>query len=86
MLYLCVKWFGCVSDNRELMELLVLNGASIEADYVNGTPLHSALYHGNVKATKFLLSQGAEVCKHNLELHSLLNCCLFCHIRTSYMT
>lgn len=81
-----VKLSGCVSDNRELMKLLVLNGASIEAESMDGRPLHCAALHGNVRATEFLLSQAAEVCKNNLQLHYLLNCCLFCHIRTSNIT
>lgn len=54
------------------MELLVLGGAPIEADSHNGKPLLCAASGGSVKAVKYLLNHGAEVCKHNLELHCLL--------------
>ncbi|XP_057801051.1 uncharacterized protein LOC131016379 [Salvia miltiorrhiza] len=52
--------YAIIKDNRELMELLLLGNAAIEADSVEGTPLQCAASRGNVEAVKLLLSHGAK--------------------------
>ncbi|KAL8548083.1 hypothetical protein ACS0TY_007413 [Phlomoides rotata] len=58
---------GCTSfhyaaqrDNKELMLLLLMKGANIEAKSVDGTPLQCAALSGNVDTVRFLLERGAE--------------------------
>lgn len=63
---------GSVSDNKDLMQLLLMKGADIEANSVRGTPLQCAASCGSVETVRFLLGHGAEVGKHNLESHCLL--------------
>ena len=45
----------------ELVELLLIEGAVVDADSVDGTPLQIAVSRGNVEAAKGLLSRGANV-------------------------
>ncbi|KAL1568717.1 ankyrin-1-like isoform X2 [Salvia divinorum] len=51
--------YAALKDNRELLELLRIKGASIETDSVDGTPLQVAVSRGHVEAVKSLLSHGA---------------------------
>ena len=57
------------------MELLLNNGAPTEKDSVDGTPLQIAASRGQIKSIKLLLKYGAEVGKHNLEMHSFVDKC-----------
>ncbi|KAL1568712.1 ankyrin-1-like isoform X2 [Salvia divinorum] len=52
--------FAVLKDNMELMELLQIKGAFIDADSVDGTPLQIAVSRGNAEAVKSLLSHGAK--------------------------
>ncbi|XP_057801053.1 uncharacterized protein LOC131016380 isoform X2 [Salvia miltiorrhiza] len=51
--------YAVLKDNRELMKLLVIKGARIDADSMEGTPLQIASSRGNVEIVKFLLSHDA---------------------------
>ncbi|KAG6384985.1 hypothetical protein SASPL_153808 [Salvia splendens] len=56
-----------LKGNRELIELLLVKRAHIEAESLDGTPLQVAVSRGNAEAVKCLLSHGANVGKHNLQ-------------------
>ncbi|XP_042020513.1 inversin-B-like isoform X3 [Salvia splendens] len=47
--------YALLKDNSELVELLVAEGALLDADSVDGTPLQIAASRGNLKAVKSLL-------------------------------
>lgn len=68
--YVYANFLVYVSDNLELVKFLLMKGAPIEADSVNGTPLQCAASCGSVETVKLLLKNGAEVGKHIIELHS----------------
>ncbi|KAL3647773.1 hypothetical protein CASFOL_008741 [Castilleja foliolosa] len=48
------------NGNKEIMQLLLLKGADIEAHSVWGTPLQCAAACGDVESVRFLLSRGAD--------------------------
>ncbi|KAG6434904.1 hypothetical protein SASPL_106548 [Salvia splendens] len=52
--------YAVQKDNRDLMELLLNNGAPTEKDSVDGTPLQIAASQGQLKSIKLLLKFGAE--------------------------
>ncbi|KAL1547139.1 ankyrin-1-like [Salvia divinorum] len=52
--------YAVKKDNRDLMELLLTNGAPTEKDSVDGTPLQIAASRGQLKSIKLLLKFGAE--------------------------
>ncbi|XP_047937888.1 ankyrin-1-like [Salvia hispanica] len=52
--------YAVQKDNRDLMELLLNNGAPTEKDSVDGTPLQIAASRGQIKSIKLLLKYGAE--------------------------
>ena len=59
--FLIVLFTVFVSGNREFVDFLVKEGALIDADSADGSPLQIAVSHGNVEAVKALLSHGAKV-------------------------
>ena len=63
------------------MELLLVEGGSVDRDSVDGTPLQLAVSRGNVEAVKCLLSHEANVGSTTFVDDSLCsNHCLFCHL------
>ncbi|KAL1568698.1 ankyrin repeat and SOCS box protein 2-like isoform X1 [Salvia divinorum] len=52
--------YAALNGNRELVELLVMAGAFIDADSADGTPLQISISRGNVETVKFLLSHGSK--------------------------
>jgi ankyrin repeat protein len=53
-----------------LAQLLIRNGADIEAkDNTKATPLHAAVYEGNIEVTKLLIQEGADL-KHRADYKS----------------
>ncbi|XP_042020524.1 ankyrin-2-like isoform X2 [Salvia splendens] len=53
--------YAVLKDNRELVELLLVEGAFPDPDSVDGTPLQIAVSLGNAEAVKSLLSHGANL-------------------------
>ncbi|XP_057803612.1 uncharacterized protein LOC131018946 [Salvia miltiorrhiza] len=51
--------YAVLKGNKQLMEILLANGAPTEIDSVDGTPLQIAASLGNLKAVKLLLRNGA---------------------------
>ncbi len=53
---------ACAISNYELVDLLIKNGANINAKQAHGvTPLHSAAHNGQTKIAKLLIENGAEI-------------------------
>jgi len=53
---------ACAISNLEIAELLLLNGAEVNAKQLNGvTPLHSAAHNGALNLVKLLIRYGANV-------------------------
>ncbi|MBX2842757.1 MAG: ankyrin repeat domain-containing protein [Flammeovirgaceae bacterium] len=53
---------ACAISNYKIVELLIKNGANVNAKQIQGvTPLHSAAHNGETEIVKLLLENGAEV-------------------------
>jgi ankyrin repeat protein len=53
---------ACAISNYEIAELLIQNGADVNAKQLNGvTPLHSASHNGELELSKLLINNGAEI-------------------------
>lgn len=53
---------ACAISAIELAELLIKNGANVNAKQMHGvTPLHSAAYNGQTKLAKLLIDHGADI-------------------------
>ncbi|KAL1568716.1 poly [ADP-ribose] polymerase tankyrase-1-like isoform X2 [Salvia divinorum] len=52
--------YALLKDNKEIVELLLVEGALLEVDSADGTPLQIAVSRGNVEAVRALLFLGAD--------------------------
>jgi len=53
---------ACAISNFEIVEILIKNGADINAQQMSGvTPLHSAAHNGQTKIVKLLIENGARI-------------------------
>ncbi|CVL06292.1 related to ankyrin [Fusarium mangiferae] len=54
-------WLACLTKNKEIVELLVDNGADINARCDEGVSLHISVEDGSDEITELLISRGADV-------------------------
>ena len=53
---------ACAISNYEIAEILIKNGADVNAKQMRGvTPLHSAAHNGQTKLAKLLIDNGADI-------------------------
>ncbi|XP_042020516.1 ankyrin-1-like isoform X2 [Salvia splendens] len=69
--------YALLKDDRKVVDKLLLEGTFIDNDSAEGSPLQIAASRGNVQAVRALLALGADVGKHNLQLHCLSMIVLF---------
>ncbi|XP_042040210.1 putative ankyrin repeat protein RF_0381 isoform X2 [Salvia splendens] len=67
-----------LKGNRELIELLLVKRAHIEAESLDGTPLQVAVSRGNAEAVKCLLSHGANPNR----FYEVVDCPLVCAVKS----
>ncbi|XP_042039819.1 ankyrin repeat and death domain-containing protein 1B-like isoform X2 [Salvia splendens] len=67
-----------LKGNRELIELLLVKHAHIEAESLDGTPLQVAVSRGNAEAVKCLLSHGA----NPNHFYEVVDCPLVCAVKS----
>ncbi|XP_047953207.1 26S proteasome non-ATPase regulatory subunit 10-like [Salvia hispanica] len=67
-----------LKGNRELIELLLVKRAHIEAESLDGTPLQVAVSCGNAEAVKCLLSHGANPNR----FYEVVDCPLVCAVKS----
>ncbi|KAL0435653.1 UNVERIFIED_CONTAM: Serine/threonine-protein phosphatase 5 [Sesamum radiatum] len=71
--------YAAETGNKELMQLLLLKGADIEAKSVYGTPLQCAASSGSLESVRFLLGHGAKPNSVSQLSFSPLMWALSCH-------
>ena len=70
-------WLCTIYNRKEIAELLIKSGASMEEEYGHNSPLYNAIKHDNNEVAKILIDLGADLDITNRDHQTPLHCAVF---------